>query len=119
MNVEKIFKSVPNRRGLLKRFGWAGAAATTAATLGPQISKAQSTNPLPEDVVQFALNLEYLEAEFYSVATTGQTLAARGYDFSAGLGTAGARRHDHELWASQLCEQHCIYWSRGSRNSGG
>jgi hypothetical protein len=36
----------------------------------------------------FALNLEYLEAEFYAVATTGQTLAQQGVAIS-GSGTAG------------------------------
>ena len=39
-------------------------------------------------MVQFALNLEYLEAEFYSVATTGQTIQQRGVDIS-GTGDMG------------------------------
>lgn len=38
--------------------------------------------------MQFALNLEYLEAEFYSIATTGMDLAQRGVPIS-GSGNAG------------------------------
>jgi hypothetical protein len=44
--------------------------------------------PTPEDVVQFALNQEYLEAEFYSIATTGKTLEERGFEIW-GVGEPG------------------------------
>ena len=40
-------------------------------------------------VLQFALNLEYLEAEFYTYATTGQSITAQGVAIT-GIGTPGA-----------------------------
>jgi hypothetical protein len=86
--ISDIVIESPNRRKLLQKLGMAGAAVAAGATLGGQKLMAAAT-PTPEDVVQFALNLEYLEAEFYSVATTGKTLEARGYDFT-GTGTKGA-----------------------------
>jgi hypothetical protein len=76
----------PNRRSLLKNLAGAGVAGGIAASVS-QLSLGAQT-PSASDVVQFALNLEYLEAEFYSVATTGMTLAQRGYNFS-GPGNAG------------------------------
>lgn len=71
-----------NRRGLLKKL----AVASAAAGVSQLPLKAQS--PTAADVVQFALNLEYLEAEFYSVATTGQTIDQRGVDIT-GTGSPG------------------------------
>jgi hypothetical protein len=71
-----------NRRGLLKKLAIAGAAVGVSQGL------LEAQTPSAADVVQFALNLEYLEAEFYSVATTGQTLAQRGVPIT-GIGNSG------------------------------
>jgi hypothetical protein len=81
--INDALSSSPNRRGLLRKLAVAGAAL--GATQLPM--KAQA--PTPADVVQFALNLEYLEAEFYSIATTGQNLQQRGVPIT-GSGSAGA-----------------------------
>ena len=83
----QITIDIPNRRKILKSLGMAGAMAVGVPGAGLQL-KAQSSTPSATDVVQFALNLEYLEAEFYSVATTGKTLEERGIDVS-GIGTPG------------------------------
>jgi hypothetical protein len=40
------------------------------------------------DILNFALNLEYLEAEFYTAATTGKTLEQSGFNLS-GTGNSG------------------------------
>lgn len=77
-----IVSASTDRRSLLKKLGYAGAALTAAGTLGSLPLGADPANPTPFDIVQFALNLEYLEAEFYSVATTGKTLQQSGIDVS-------------------------------------
>lgn len=71
-----------NRRELLKKLTIAGAV------LGASQLPLSAQSPTPADVVQFALNLEYLEAEFYSIATTGMNLQQRGVPIS-GMGTPG------------------------------
>lgn len=80
--LENALSLSRNRRSLLKKLALAGAAAGAASV------RLDAQSPSAADVVQFALNLEYLEAEFYSVATTGQTLQQRGVAIT-GSGTPG------------------------------
>src|SRR6185437_9494762 len=41
------------------------------------------------DILNFALNLEYLEAQFYTLATTGKTIDQVGVGIGAGTSTSG------------------------------
>jgi hypothetical protein len=74
--------STLNRRSFLRRAGLAGAAAMlpVAGIMGASRALADTdlTNEFDIEILTFALNLEYLEAEFYCFATTGQGIGPNG-----------------------------------------
>ena len=50
---------------------------------------AQAATVSDTDILNFALNLEFLEAQFYTIATTGMTLDQAGISIKGGDGSAG------------------------------
>jgi hypothetical protein len=75
-----------NRRSFLSVL--AGAAAMTAISGGSH-AYAQTTTPGITDVLNFALNLEYLEANFYLYASSGSGLSANDMG-TGGVAVTGA-----------------------------
>ncbi len=76
--------------GLLRRRAaiMLGGAALAGLALGGK-SDAQSAMVTDTDILNFALNLEYLEAQFYTLATTGMTIDQIGIGINSGGGAAG------------------------------
>lgn len=85
--IAEVVAGSSNRRSLLKKLTVASAAVGAEMLVGQGAAKADAASPTVVDVLQFALNLEYLEAEFYTVATTGNTIDAPPY--SIGIDGAG------------------------------
>jgi hypothetical protein len=78
----------PAERGLLNRR--AAMLMGGVALAGAALSRHAAAQTLTDtDILNFALNLEYLEAQFYTLATTGKTIDQVGIDTSSGGGTAG------------------------------
>ena len=90
-----------NRRKFLTRAGMGAGAAGALVFAGcgnspsnptvPVTTPPKSTAPTELDVLNFALNLEYLEATFYLYITTGTGLPATAMGSSPGAVTGGAQ----------------------------
>ena len=80
--IDDLVEASPNRRSFLKTLSVATAAIGAMTVAGTKPAEAQSS--LEVSVLNFALNLEYLEAEFY-------TYAQYGYGIERfGIGTTGS-----------------------------
>ena len=86
--IENVIEAAPDRRRFLNKLAFAGAAAV-AMDKGAGVAFGQSGTPTDVDIINFALNLEYLEAEFYTMATSGMTIDQLGIGVT-GSGSAGA-----------------------------
>jgi hypothetical protein len=72
LETQKLDSIIASRRSLLM-----GASALAAAAIVPgatrEAAAAVPSAPADTDILNFALNLEYLEAQFYTIATEGVT----------------------------------------------
>jgi Ferritin-like domain len=67
-----------------------GGAALAGMALSRTKAFAQASTTITDnDILNFALNLEFLEGQFYTLATTGMTLDQIGISTKGGDGTAG------------------------------
>ncbi len=85
-----------NRRKLITNLSMAAGAAgmlgvAGCSTAGPVAVVSPATTPTVLDILNFALNLEYFEATFYSYIVTGSGLATADMGPNPGTVTGGAK----------------------------
>ena len=85
-DTSSLIEAAVSRRRFLRRAGLA-SVATAAAAVTPAAFAARDGNR-DAAILNFALNLEYLEAEFYTYAFTGAGITAQGIAIT-GSGTPG------------------------------
>ncbi len=97
---------VRSRRQVLKSLG-VGAVGLAGLSMLPRQARAATSAAVSDaDVLQFALNLEYLEAEFYLYATTGQGLPPEDITGTGTLGMTTIKANPKVPFQTSLIQQY-------------
>jgi hypothetical protein len=78
--IDEVVAASPNRRSFLKTIAAATAGVGALSMAGLSPAEAQTSTEV--EVLQFALNLEYLESEFYTWAVYGFGIEKFGFGIS-------------------------------------
>jgi hypothetical protein len=86
--TQQLDEVIVNSRRKMLALG--GAALAGLAFAGVKLAEAQAAPAYTDsDILNFALNLEYLESQFYTLATAGKTIDQVGLGIGAGTATTG------------------------------
>jgi hypothetical protein len=86
LETQHLDEVIVNSRRKMLALG--GAALAGLAFAGVKLAEAQATYS-DSDILNFALNLEYLESQFYTLATAGKTIDQVGIGIGAGTSATG------------------------------
>ena len=84
---QNSLEALLNRRRFLKTASLGALSLAGASLLSSGTNAAPIPGGLDAAILNFALNLEYIEAEFYALATTGAGLEAQGVPVNGSDGT--------------------------------
>jgi Ferritin-like domain len=88
LETQHLDEVIVNSRRKMLALG--GAALAGLAFAGVKLAEGQSTPAYTDsDILNFALNLEYLESQFYTLATAGKTIDQVGIGIGAGTSATG------------------------------
>ncbi len=79
----------PSRRAVIGNVAGATVLGSLLSVVGTAPATVNAKGVSDTDILNFALNLEYLEAEFYNYAVNGRGIGALGVDLR-GTGTSGS-----------------------------
>src|ERR1700753_1016677 len=78
--IDEVVSASPSRRSFLKTIAAATAGVSALSLAGLSTAEAQTSTEV--EVLKFALNLEYLESEFYTWAIYGHGIEKFGFGIS-------------------------------------